>query len=62
MLVPGVHYVECKPDYSDLIEKVNWVRSNEDKAIKIGRAAKQLFLETSTPQKQDEWIKKCVHR
>tara|TARA_R110001599_G_scaffold236496_1_gene435731 strand:- start:293 stop:1186 length:894 start_codon:yes stop_codon:yes gene_type:complete len=62
MLVPGVHYVECKPDYSDLIEKVNWVRSNEDKAIKIGRAAKQLFLETSTPQKQVEWIKKCVHR
>ena len=62
MLVPGVHYVECKPDYSDLIEKVNWVRSNRDTAIKIGKAAKKLFLETSTPQKQVEWIKQCVNR
>ena len=62
MLVPGVHYVECKPDYSDLIEKVNWVKSNKDKAVQIGKAAKKLFLETSTPQKQVEWIKQCVNR
>lgn len=62
MLVPGVHYVECKSDYSDLIEKVNWVRSNKDKAVQIGKAAKKLFLETSTPQKQVEWIKQCVNR
>jgi len=62
MLIPGVHYVECKPDYSDLIEKVNWVKSNKDKAVQIGKAAKKLFLETSTPQKQVEWIKQCVNR
>ena len=62
MLEPGVHYVECKSDYSDLIEKVNWVRSNKDKAVQIGKAAKKLFLETSTPQKQVEWIKQCVNR
>jgi len=59
-LVPGVHYVECKPDYSDLIEKVNWVRLNKSEAIKIGNAARRLFLETSTPQKQVEWIKQCI--
>jgi len=62
MLIPGVHYVECKPDYSDLIEKVNWVNENKDNAVQIGNAAKKLFLETSTPLKQVEWIKQCVNR
>jgi len=62
MLLPGIHYVECKPDYSDLIEKVNWVRENKAEAVQIGKAAKKLFLETSTPEKQVEWIRKCVNR
>ena len=53
MLIPGVHYVECKSDYSDLIEKANWVINNRSKAIKIGNAAKKLFSETSTPVKQE---------
>jgi hypothetical protein len=60
-LIPGVHYVECKPDYSDLIEKVNWVRDNPKNAIKIGQNAKQLFLETSTPKMQIAWIKECIN-
>ena len=62
MLIPGVHYVECKEDYSDLVEKVNWVRNNKAEAIKIGKNARKLFLETSTPKKQVEWIRQCVHR
>ena len=62
MLIPGVHYVECKSDYSDLIEKVDWVRNNKGAAMRIGEAAKTLFLTTSTPDKQVMWIKKCVHR
>ena len=62
MLLPGIHYVECKPDYSDLIEKINWVRENKAEAVQIGKAAKKLFLETSTPEKQVEWIRKCVNR
>ena len=60
--MPGVHYVECNEDYSDLIEKVNWVRGNKDKAINIGKAAKKLFIETSTPEKQMEWINKCTNK
>lgn len=60
-LIPGVHYVECKPDYSDLIEKIEWVRNNKAEAIKIGQNAKNLFLETSTPEKQIQWIKKCLN-
>ena len=61
-LIAGTHYVECKPDYSDLIEKVEWVRSNRDKAIEIGKAARELFLQTSTPEKQIEWINECVNK
>ena len=57
MLMPGVHYVECKSDYSDLVDKVNWVTRNQKEAIKIGLNAKKLFLKTSTPQRQVEWIK-----
>jgi hypothetical protein len=61
VLVPGVHYVECNPDYSDLIDKIEWVNNNKEEAIKIGNNAKQLLLSTSLPIKQIEWIKKCVY-
>jgi len=61
-LIPGVHYVECKADYSDLINKVNWVRENKSKAIEIGNNAKKLFEETSTPDKQLAWILQCVNK
>jgi len=45
-----------------LVEKVEWVRNNRDKAIEIGKAARELFLETSTPEKQIEWISECVSK
>jgi hypothetical protein len=61
-LIPNVHYIECKADYSDLIEKVNWVIDNKDKAIQIGLNAKALFLETSTPAKQLAWILQCINK
>jgi hypothetical protein len=59
-LVPGTHYIECKPDYSDVVEKVEWVRSNPEKAIQIGKNAKQIFEKTSLPKIQVEWINKCL--
>jgi hypothetical protein len=59
-LIPGTHYIECKPDYSDLIEKIEWVRENKDEAVQIGKNAKELFNETGLPIKQIEWIKKCL--
>jgi hypothetical protein len=55
-LVPGVHYLECKEDYSDLIDKIEWVKNNPSDAIIIGDNAKKLFKNTSTPNKQIEWI------
>ena len=61
-IIPGTHYVECKPDYSDLIEKIEWVRKNPELAIQIGQNAKKLFNETSLPVKQVEWIKNCIYK
>ena len=60
-LVPGVHYVECAPDYSDLTKKIEWVRENPELAIQIGKNAKELFNESSLPHKQIEWINKCLN-
>jgi len=55
-LIPNEHYLMCKDDYSDLIEKIEWVKSNKESAIQIGENAKSLFTKTSTPEKQLEWI------
>jgi len=59
-LKSGVHYLECKEDYSDLIEKIEWVKNNPSLAIEIGKNAKKLFKNTSTPRKQIQWIKNCI--
>jgi len=60
-LVPGIHYLECKDDYSDLIDKIEWVRNNPSDAILIGNNAKKIFRETSIHTKQLEWIKNILN-
>jgi hypothetical protein len=62
LLMPGEHYVECKPDYSDLITKIEWVKKNKNQAILIGKKVQRLFLETSTPKRQLDWIRQCINR
>lgn len=59
-LIANEHYIVCKPDYSDLIEKIEWCKDNLDECKRIGENAKALMHETSTPQKQIEWIEKCL--
>lgn len=48
--VPGVHYVACRDDFSDLIEKIEWCRANREECISIGSNAKRLFEATATPE------------
>jgi len=55
-LVEGEHYIMCKDDYSDLVEKVEWCKENRKICVDIGNNAKQLFSETSKPNKLWEWI------
>ena len=59
-LIPGIHYVECKEDYSDLIEKIEWCENNEDKCFEIGKNAKELTTECCTPYNLILWIRKCL--
>ena len=49
-LVPGVHYIQCDDNYSDLIDKIEWCKENREACVKIGKNAKHLFKETSTPE------------
>lgn len=59
-IIPNVHYIECADDYSDLIEKIEWCKTHLDECKQIGKNAKQLMFETSTPEKHMEWIRECI--
>jgi hypothetical protein len=56
-IIPDVHYIRCEDDYSDLINKIEWCKSNRDKCIEIGNNAKEIFQKCCTPDKLIEWIK-----
>ena len=38
-LLPNYHYIEVKPDYSDLEERINYYIEHEDEALEIIRHA-----------------------
>ena len=61
-LVPGMHYVKCANDYSDLVEQIEWCRSHREECMQIGRQAKQLFQETLTPQALSAWLPQAMER
>jgi hypothetical protein len=42
--VPYVHYVPVKADLSDLLERLEWLRTNDEKAKEIGLNGKSLYL------------------
>jgi hypothetical protein len=57
---PNIHYIQCADDYSDLIDKIEYCQQNKAHCIEIGNNAKQLFLQTSIPDKIGEWIKENI--
>jgi hypothetical protein len=62
LIVPGVHYCQCKDDYSDLIDIImqKKLNSNQTEYKEIGENAKKLFQETCTPEAIGKWIQsKC---
>lgn len=59
-LQPGKHYIKCRYNYKDLIDKIEWCRQNTERCIEIGQNAKQLFQSVCTPIKQVEWIENCL--
>lgn len=59
---PDIHYIECKTDYSNLIEKIEECRKDRNRCIELGRQAKNLFLKTSIPERIWSWINECVEK
>jgi len=55
-LIPNEHYIQCKDDYSDLIDLIKFYECFRETCIEIGNNAKQLFEITSTPEAIGNWI------
>lgn len=43
-LMPGEHYISIRPDLSDLIDKLQWLRANPSEAQRIGAAGRKFAL------------------
>ena len=54
-LIPNVHYILLKDDYSDLIEKYNWALKNDEKCIIISKNATN-YMEQFLNKKREDII------
>ena len=48
-LIPNVHYIELKDDYSDLLEKYNWCEKNQTECMKIIKNANNFMDQFKNP-------------
>lgn len=51
-LIPNYHYLQCKPDFSDLTDIIKWCDNHREACKKIGQNAQDLFLTSCTPTKK----------
>ena len=58
-LEAGLHYVELKDDYSDLIEKMDYYLAHEEEALQIIKNANQ-YVEQFKDVKQEQLISLLV--
>ena len=61
-LEPGVHYIACKSDYSDILDVIRWCDDHRDDCRRIGRSAAELFERTSTPPMLLRWLRSCLEQ
>lgn len=61
-LVAGEHFLECKPDYSDLLEIIEWTKDNRDACRIIGENAYMLFRDHCRPKNYWSWVDQCLHK
>lgn len=52
-LIPDYHYIEIKPDYSDMIEKLQYYIDHPDKANEIIRHAHEYVEQFKNSQRED---------
>jgi len=61
-LVPWKHYIPIKDDLSDLIENIQWIWDNDDKAHKIVENALEFCNYMLSPRRQQDYIKEEIDK
>ncbi len=56
LLEPDIDYIQCKDDYSDLVEKIEYLQVNKDVCKKIGDNAQLFFNNHYAPENYWQWI------
>ena len=62
MLIPWVHYVPIKTDLSDLCEKIQWLKDNDDKARVIAENAHEFVRDQLSLDNVNLYVATLVHR
>jgi len=55
-LVPNIHYIQCKDDFSDLVPIIKSLFSKKEHMKEIGNNCKKLFENNFTPKVTELWI------
>ena len=61
-LQPWVHYVPIKPDLSDLLDTIRYLRANDDMAREIGQRGRAFALANFSTEALDCYVADFVHR
>tara|TARA_Y100000992_G_scaffold302270_1_gene275785 strand:- start:25000 stop:26004 length:1005 start_codon:yes stop_codon:yes gene_type:complete len=59
-MIPWKHFVPVKTDLTDLVENIEWVFNNPEKAEEIAISGKNKFFELTTREYQDKVIKDAL--
>ncbi len=58
---PFVHYVPVKSDLSDLIEKIHWCKTHNDKCREIAKNARLFFAKYITEESVYDYMEALMH-
>ena len=62
MLIPNVHYILLKDDYSDLEEKYNWALNHQKECIEISKNATNYMKQFLDKKKEDKITKLIMNK
>ena len=57
-----IHFIPIQTDLSNLCEKVEWVKNNEEKSYQIGESARSFIRDRLGLQDINLYIAKLIHR
>ncbi len=49
-------YMQCKDDYSDLVDCIEWCATHRPQCVDVGRWAKTFFERSCTPEAVGKWL------